>query len=94
METKENNNIEIIEEPKELNGIEETIQTMLEKVMEEKDDQSSFDFDDDEIEDESFKISRHSTRHQTTAKPNIIRHQFPHLIIQCLIQTFIWEILL
>ena len=70
METKENN-IEIIKEPKESNGIEETIQTMLEKVMEEKDDQSSFDFDDDEIEDESFKISRHSTRHQTTAKSNI-----------------------
>ena len=70
METKENN-IEIIKEPKESNGIEETIQTMLEQVMEEKDDQSSFDFDYDEIEDESFKISRHSTRHQTTAKSNI-----------------------
>ena len=70
METNENN-IEIVKEPKESNGIEETIQTMLEKVMEEKDDQSSFDFDDDEIEDESFKLSRHSTRHQTTAKSNI-----------------------
>ena len=56
---------------------------MLDKVMEEKDPPNSFDFFDDE--DESIKISRHSTRHQTTVKSiprnskNII---FPYIIIR------------
>ena len=48
--------------------IEETINDMLDKVMEEDDNSNSLDFNDDELDDESFKISRNSTRHQTSAK--------------------------
>lgn len=68
METKKENPNKISKEANEINEIEEEIQNMLNKVMEEN-EQSSFIFDDDEIEDESFKISRHSTRHQSTANP-------------------------
>ena len=67
MEAKKENKIEIIEESNETDQIEETINAMISKVMEEKDKTNSLDFDDDEIEDDSFKISRDSTRHQTTA---------------------------
>ena len=68
MEKKEPE-IEIINELNESNDsnkIEDKIHDMLDKVMEEKDPSNSFDFFDDE--DESVKISRHSTRHQTTVK--------------------------
>ena len=69
MEKKYDKEIETNKETNESNKIEDTIYDMLDKVMEEKDDPSnSLDFYDDELEDESFKISRHSTRHQTTAK--------------------------
>ena len=69
METKNEKEVKINQEEKKSNKIEDTINDMLDKVMEEKDDPSnSLDFYDDELEDESFKISRHSTRHQTTAK--------------------------
>ena len=69
METKNEKEVKINQEEKQSNKIEDTINDMLDKVMEEKDDPSnSLDFYDDELEDESFKISRHSTRHQTTAK--------------------------
>ena len=72
MDAKKDNKIETIKETNESNEsneIEETIHDMLDKVMEEKKESpNSFDFDDDEIEEESFKISRDSTRHQTTAK--------------------------
>ena len=41
----------------------------LEKVMEEKNDSTdSLYFEDDDLEEESFKISRDSTRHQTAIK--------------------------
>ena len=67
METKkEKEENTVKEEEEKLNKIEDTINDMLDKVMEEKDD--SLVFFDDELEDESFKLSRHSTRHQTTAK--------------------------
>ena len=69
METKDEKEVKLNKEEKKSNKIEDTINDMLDKVMEEKDDPSnSLDFYDDELEDESFKISRHSTRHQTTAK--------------------------
>ena len=71
MEKKKENKIEIIEESNETDQIEETINAMISKVMEEKDKSNSLDFDDDEIEEDSFKISRESTRHQTTAKPTL-----------------------
>jgi len=71
MESKKENKIEIIEESNETDPIEETINAMISKVMEEKDKSNSLEFDDDEIEDDSFKISRDSTRHQTTAKPTL-----------------------
>ena len=68
MEKKENEieTIKELNESNESNKIENTIHDMLDKVMEEKDPSNSFGFFDDE--DESFKISRHSTRHQTTVK--------------------------
>ena len=65
MEAKKENKIEIIEESNEINQIEETINAMISKVMEEKDKSHSLDFDDDEIEDDSFKrLTKlaHSTR--------------------------------
>ena len=45
-----------IEESNETDQIEETINAMISKVMEEKDKSNSLDFDDDEIEDDSFKM--------------------------------------
>ena len=72
MEGKKENKIEIIEEPNESEQIEETINDMLSKVMEENNKTNSLDFDDDEMEEDSFKISRESTRHQTTAKPTLL----------------------
>ena len=51
--------------------IENTIHDMLNKVMEENDSLNSFDFEDDEFEEDSFKISRFSTRHQTSNSSNI-----------------------
>jgi hypothetical protein len=46
--------------------IEDKIYDMLNKVMEENDSLNSFDFDEEEFEDESFKINRFSKRHQTS----------------------------
>ena len=69
MESKKEKEIETIKEISESNEsleMEETINNMLDKVMEEKDPSNSFGFCDDE--EESFKLSRHSTRHQTTVK--------------------------
>ena len=69
MDVKKENQIETIKEANESNEIEETIQDMLEKVMEEKNDSTdSLYFEDDDLEEESFKISRDSTRHQTAIK--------------------------
>ncbi len=51
--------------------IENTINDMLNKVMEENDSLNSFDFEDDEFEEDSFQISRFSTRHQTSNSSNI-----------------------
>ena len=48
--------------------IEETINDMLDKLMEEDDNSNSFYLNDDELDDESIKISRNTTRHQTSAK--------------------------
>ena len=56
---------ENFEELNEISKMENDIYDMLDKVMEEKDNLNSFDFGDDEIEEEIIKISRHSTRHQT-----------------------------
>ena len=59
-------------EDEELNEkfkIEESIHEMLNKVMEENDSFDSLDFGQEEIEDESLKISRISTRHQTNEFP-------------------------
>ena len=60
------NTPENVEEKNDTSKIENTIYDMLDKVMEEKDTLNSFDFGDDEIEEEALKISRYSTRHQTT----------------------------
>ena len=57
------------EEFNEKYKIEETIHDMLNKVMEEDDSFNSLDFGHEEIDDESLKISRISTRHQTTDFP-------------------------
>ena len=46
--------------------IEDKIYDMINKVMEENDSLNSFDFDEEEFEDESFKINRFSKRHQTS----------------------------
>ena len=46
--------------------IEDKIYYMLNTVMEENDSLNSFDFDEEEFEDESFKINRFSKRHQTS----------------------------
>ena len=46
--------------------IEDKIYDMLDKVMEENDSLNSFDFDEEEFEDESYKINRFSKRHQTS----------------------------
>ena len=46
--------------------IEDKIYDMLNTVMEENDSLNSFDFDEEEFEDESFKINRFSKRHQTS----------------------------
>ena len=79
MESKKEKEIKTIKELNESNesnnNMESTINDMLDKVMEEKDSLKSLDFFDDE--DESFKISRHSTRHQTTVKsiPNFSNNQ-------------------
>ena len=51
--------------------IENTINDMLNKVMEENDSLNSFDFEDDEFEEDSFQISRFSTRHQTSNSSKI-----------------------
>ena len=69
----ENNNI-ISEEAKKRKcsteiKIEDKINNMLDKVMEEKDSNESFEFDCGEIDDE-FKLSRPSTRRQTTQNQN------------------------
>ena len=52
-------------EKNEISKIENAIYDMLDKVMEENDTLNSFDFGDDEIDEETLKISRDSTRHQT-----------------------------
>ena len=57
------------EEFNEKYKIEETIHDMLNKVMGEDDSFNSLDFGHEEIDDESLKISRISTRHQTTDFP-------------------------
>ena len=57
------------EELNEKFKIEETIHDMLNKVMEESDSFDSLDFGHEEIDDESLKISRISTRHQTKDFP-------------------------
>ena len=83
MESKKEKEIETIKETSESNEsheMEETINNMLDKVMEEKDPSNSFDFCDDE--DESFKLSRHSTRHQTTVKPLPKFSNHPNLMSQ------------
>lgn len=46
--------------------IEDKIYDMLNKVMEENDSSNSLDFDEEEFEDESFRINRFSKRHQTS----------------------------
>ena len=51
--------------------IEDKISNMLQEVMEEKDSNESFEWDCGEIDDE-FKLSRPSTRRQTTQNPNDI----------------------
>ena len=51
--------------------IEDKINNMLYEVMEEKDSNESFEWDCGEIDDE-FKLSRPSTRRQTTQNPNDI----------------------
>ena len=51
--------------------IEDKISNMLYEVMEEKDSNESFEWDCGEIDDE-FKLSRPSTRRQTTQNPNDI----------------------
>ena len=58
--------LENFEEKNYISKIENVIYDMLDKVMEEKDTLNSFDFGDDEIEEETSKISRYSTRHQTS----------------------------
>ena len=57
---------EAFEEKNDFSKIENVIYEMLDKVMEEKDTFNSLEFGDDEIEEECSKISRYSTRHQTT----------------------------
>ena len=90
MESKNEKEIKTIKELNESNesnnNIENTINDMLDKVMEEKDTLKSLDFFDDE--DESFKISRHSTRHQTTVKsiPNISNN--PNITSQFFVPNF------
>ena len=83
MESKKEKEIETIKETSESNEsheMEETIHNMLDKVMEEKDPSNSFEFCDDE--DESFKLSRHSTRHQTTVRPLPKFSNHPNLMSQ------------
>ena len=84
------NDIEIITELNESNDsnkIEDTIQDMLNKVMEEKEPlNNSFNFYDDE--DDSFKISRHSTRHQTTVKSIGNNSKNPNSMAQFFIPNF------
>jgi hypothetical protein len=84
------NDIEIITELNESNDsnkIEDTIQDMLNKVMEEKEPlNNSFNFYDDE--DDSFKISRHSTRHQTTVKSIGNNSKNPNVMAQFFIPDF------
>ena len=53
-------------EENESYNIEDKIYDMINKVMEENDSLNSFDFDEEEFEDESFKINRFSKRHQTS----------------------------
>ena len=55
-----------LEEINEIFKMEDTIHDMLDKVMEEDDSLDSFDFKHDDIKEESLKISRISTRHQTS----------------------------
>ena len=50
--------------------IENTIYDMLDKVMEENDSSNSLNFGDEEFDEELSKISRYSTRHQTSDFPN------------------------
>ena len=62
------------ESQKEMNEsfkIENTIHDMLNKVLEENDSLNPFDFEDAEFEEDSFKISRFSTRHQTSNSSNV-----------------------
>ena len=84
------NDIETIKELNESNDsnqIEDTIQDMLNKVMEEKEPlNNSFNFFDDE--DESIKISRHSTRHQTTVKTMGNTSNNPNAMAQFFIPNF------
>ena len=53
-------------EENESYNIEDKIYDMINKVMEENDSLNSFEFDEEEFEDESFKINRFSKRHQTS----------------------------
>ena len=55
-----------LEEVSEIFKMEDTIHDMLDKVMEEDDSLDSFDLIQDDINEESLKISRISTRHQTS----------------------------
>ena len=58
------------EETKEIFNMEKDIHSMLDKVMEDRDSVKSLDFGEEEIDDESLKISRYSTRHQTSEFSN------------------------
>ena len=58
------------EEKNDLLRIEDKIYDMINKVMEENDSLNSFDFEDDDFEEDSLKISRLSTRHQTSDVTN------------------------
>ena len=52
--------------------IENTINDMLNKVMDDNDSLNSLDFEDDEFKEDICKMSRYSTRHQTSNSSNII----------------------
>ena len=90
MESKKEKEIKTIKELNESNetnnNMENAINDMLDKVMEEKDTLNSLDFFDDE--DESFKISRHSTRHQTTVKPIPTFQNNPNIAGQFFVPNF------
>ena len=58
------------DEKNDLLRIEDKIYDMINKVMEENDSLNSFDFEEDDFEEDSLKISRLSTRHQTSDVTN------------------------